>query len=33
MKDVPGWEVGKKIYNTERFIPDPFFTQDLFHQA
>ena len=21
MKDVPGWEVGKSVYNTEKWIP------------
>lgn len=21
MKDVPGWEVGKSVYNTDKWIP------------
>ncbi|KAJ1991435.1 hypothetical protein H4R33_001356 [Dimargaris cristalligena] len=21
MKDVPGWEVGKSVYNTDRYVP------------
>lgn len=23
MKDIPGWEVGKSVYNTRKWVPRP----------
>ena len=32
MKDVPGWEVGKSVYLTKRWVPENFFPLSKFHK-